>query len=112
MSSVHLRSSRGLFRRFGVLALVSIGFSLSAAPRSARAWGTAEHVQFGMQIDDPFEQLLGDHLPVLIAWPDPQRPGPRTFGHWVSAPDYARGLVPFLDRVPIVGAVACAALSR
>jgi len=36
--------------------------------------------------------------------------GPQTFGHWVSAPDFARSLRRFIDQDPVSGDLACAVL--
>ncbi len=72
----------------------------------ARAWDTAEHVRFGMQIASPFEdEVFGERIPVFEA-----SVGATTFGHYVSAPDYARGLRLFLEEEPSAGTASCAEL--
>jgi MYXO-CTERM domain-containing protein len=79
---------------------------LVAAPAPASAWDTAEHVRFGQGIAGPFEdRVVGARLPVM----QPAR-GPRTFGHWVSAPDFSRGLLGFLTGDPVIGSLACSTL--
>lgn len=103
-------SSRRRLAARGLTLATAAACALMSTPRPAWSWATAEHVRFGMQIADPFEHVMGHRLPVLTAWPDPTRPGPQTFGHYVSAPDFARGLLYLLDREPIVGPVPCAAL--
>jgi hypothetical protein len=81
-----------------------IGLSLGDS-RPVRAWGTPEHIQFGQRIASPFETLLGAPVPVLEA-----EAGPRTFGHWVSAPDFGRSLQLFLQGKPTTGDLACAVM--
>jgi hypothetical protein len=90
------RAHRALFLIFALL---------SATARRAAAWDTHEHVRFGLQIATPFEQKLGP-LPVRQVV-DP--PGPQKFGEWVSAPDFARGLLQFLQRRAGVGNTPCSA---
>jgi hypothetical protein len=76
----------------------------TAAP--AWAWDTPEHIRFGNIISTPFEQeLLEAPVPVLTT---PQ--GPKTFGDWVSAPDFGRGLMNFLNAEPVRGDLACSTL--
>ena len=78
----------------------------SLVPSSAHAWDTAEHVRYGATIAGPFEdRVLGARLPVIQ--PDG---GPHTFGHWVSAPDFGRGILGFLRLDPVIGSLACATL--
>jgi hypothetical protein len=60
------------------------------------AWATAEHVRFGQQIAGTFEDQLGTRLPVIVA-----SQGPKTFGHYVSAPDFGRGLTKLLNEEPV-----------
>lgn len=83
-----------------ILVLLLLGVVVS--PRRAEAWGTAEHVRFGMVIAEPYEGYLGEKLPVIVA-----STGPRTFGHYVSAPDFARGLARLLFERAVVGPIAC-----
>lgn len=89
-----------------VAALSLVTAALATAPRRAHGWATAEHVRFGQQIAGPFEErVTGDRLPVVA----PEE-GPQTFGHWVSAPDFARGLISFLTADPVVGTTPCSIL--
>jgi hypothetical protein len=82
-------------------ALVPALLAATAAP--VGAWDTPEHVRFGNIIATPFErEVLGGPVPVIVA-----TRGPRTFGHWVSAPDFGRGLTRFLDRRAVIGSTAC-----
>lgn len=83
-------------------AAVAAGILLAAPP--AGAWSTIEHIRFGQDIAGPFEdEVTGERLPVIAA-----EGGPQSFGQWVSAPDFGRGLLAFLTRDPVVGAYACA----
>ncbi len=89
-----------------LVATLAVVLFAVAAPRRALGWATAEHVRFGQQIAAPFEERSqGDRLPVMTV-----DDGPQTFGHWVSAPDSARGLLGFLAADPVLGATACSVL--
>ncbi len=95
--------NRHFHRLASALAFLAI---VTLATPSARAWDTAEHVQFGMQIAQPFEEdVFAGRVPVVTA-----SVGASTFGHYVSAPDYGRGLRRFLDEDPSAGSVACGTL--
>ena len=76
--------------------------SLTAQPRTAWGWATAEHIRFGQQIAKPFEARLKLlHLPVIAAPRDSLTGiGPETFGDYVSAPDFGRGLSKLLKQKP------------
>ncbi len=90
-------------RLAATLAAVSLAV---VAPGRAHGWATAEHVRFGQQIAGPFEgRAAGQRLPVLSA-----ATGPQTFGHWVSAPDFGRGLIAFLTGDPVLGTRSCSLL--
>lgn len=93
--------------RYGRAATAVLAAStlIGLAPQRAHAWATAEHVRFGMKIAEVYENFLGEKLPVLRA-----TNGPTSFGHYVSAPDFARGLQNFLTSDAVIGVVACSVM--
>ena len=80
--------------------------SLLLFANSSHAWDTPEHIAFGNHISDPFaQQVFKQGVPVLA-----MQNGPQNFGHWVSAPDFARSMTKFLKTQPVAGDLACSTM--
>jgi hypothetical protein len=93
---------------YRALAHLLIVFTTLGSARTAFAWGTVEHVLFGERIAEPYETLLDfprddmgkKRLPVQkvgINQGTTATQSPSTFGHVVSAPDFARSLTNFYN---------------